>query len=207
MSHPDSEVMQEAMPEVMHEATAQEQDLLLLANHATALASTEVPPRVQINLSRMFRDPYQLEKEERTSLIGDLRDCVELCPSSPELRVLLGMAMCVDLQAQEAMEVLREAVQMAPDNFAARLKFGELMMRLRICDQAEEHTKAASRLACNTVQAELARKQGAAIREMRRNGIERGTFKSILPRWKNLAAWRAQLTPRRGRAALELKAQ
>jgi hypothetical protein len=199
MSHSDSEIMQEA--------AAREEYLPLLANHATALASSEVPARVQGNLSRMFRDPYQLEKEERTSLVHDLRACVELCPSSPELRVLLGMAMCVDLQAQEAMEVLRDAVELAPDNFAARLKFGELLMRLRICDQAEEHTKAAGRLARNTVQAELARNQAAAIRNMRRNGIERGTFKSVMPRWGNWAAWRAQLTPRRGRAALKLKAQ
>jgi tetratricopeptide (TPR) repeat protein len=115
--------------------------------------------------------------------------------------------MCVDLQAQEAMEVLRDAVEMAPDNFAARLKFGELMMRLRILNQAEEHTKQASRLARNTIQVELARKQAATIREMRRNSIERGTFKSVLPRWGSWASWKAQLTPRRGRTALKLKAQ
>jgi len=196
-----------ANSELTQEAVAQEEYLPLLAGQATALASTEVPARVQAHLSRMFRDPYQLEKEERTALIADLRACVELCPHSPEVRVLLGMAMCVDLQAQEAMEVLRKAVEMAPDNYAARLKFGELLMRLRICDQAEEHTHAAARLARNTIQVELARKQAATIRGMRRNGIERGTFRSILPRWGSWSQWRAQLTPGgRGRAALKLEA-
>jgi hypothetical protein len=57
------------------------------------------------------------------------------------------MALCVDLQAQEAMEELRQAVALAPECFVARLKFGELLMRLRICDQAAEHTEIAAQLA------------------------------------------------------------
>ena len=51
------------------------------------------------------------------------------------------MALCVDLQAQEALEANARGCQQAPDCFIARLKFGELLMRLRICDQAAEHTQ------------------------------------------------------------------
>ena len=43
------------------------------------------------------------------------------------------------------MEQMREAVRQAPDCFIARLKFGELLMRLRICDQAAEQTQKAAR--------------------------------------------------------------
>ena len=86
------------------------------------------------------------------------------------------MALCVDLQAQEAMEELREAVRSVPDSFIARLKFGELLMRLRVCDQAAEHTHVAARLASNDVQSELARRQAATIRTMLREGIERGGY-------------------------------
>ena len=109
-----------------------------------------------------------------------------MAPRVPEVRVLLGMALCVDLQAQEAMEQLREAVNQAPDSFIARLKFGELLMRLRICDQAAEHTQRAAELATNDVQADLARRQATTIRTMRREGIERGGFTSL----------RAKLIPR-----------
>jgi len=186
------------------ETIPQENDILLLAQSSSALISSKASERVGVSLSRMFRDPYQLEKDERTTLIQDLRGCVELCPGSVQLRVLLGMALCVDLQIQDAMEVLREAVQLAPDNFAARLKFGELLMRLRIIDQAEEHTREASRLASNNIQVELARTQAATIRTMQRNGIMRGSLKSVLPRWSD---WKAKLTPGgRGRAALKLNA-
>jgi tetratricopeptide (TPR) repeat protein len=131
-------------------------------------------------LQRMFRDPRVLEQRERTDLISQLRQSLELVPQVAEVRVLLGMALCVDLQAQEALEELREAVRLSPDCFIARLKFGELLMRLRICDQATEHTQKAAQLASNNVQSELARRQAATIRTMLREGIERGGYAGML---------------------------
>ncbi len=138
--------------------------------------------RLPVCCLRMFRDPRVLEPDERGDLIAQLRTAVELEPHVPEIRVLLGMALCVDLQAQEALEQLREATRQAPDCFIARLKFGELLMRLRICDQAAEETQKAAQLATNDFQADLARKQAATIRTMRREGIERGGYGSLLPR-------------------------
>jgi hypothetical protein len=130
----------------------------------------------------MFRDPRVLEPGERGELIAQLRHAVELEPHVPEIRVLLGMALCVDLQAQEALEQLRQAVGQAPDCFIARLKFGELLMRLRICNQAAEETQKAAKLATNAMQSDLARKQAAAIRVMLREGIERGGYGSLVGR-------------------------
>lgn len=133
-------------------------------------------------LLRMFRDPRVLEPDKRGDLIAQLRRGVDLEPCIPEIRVLLGMALCVDLQAQEALEQLREAARQAPDCFIARLKFGELLMRLRICSQAAEETKKAALLAENDYQAELARKQAATIRIMLREGIERGGYSNLVSR-------------------------
>jgi tetratricopeptide (TPR) repeat protein len=131
----------------------------------------------------MFRDPRVLEPEDRAALVTQLRSAVELEPHVPEIRVLLGMALSVDLKVQDALEELRESARQAPDCFIAQLKFGELLMRLRICDQAAEHTQKAAELAGNDMQAELARRQAATIRTMRREGIERGGFNSLVPRW------------------------
>ncbi len=170
---------------------ADEGKLFLAPSASNPLALPAVlGPEATIHLQRMFRDPRVLEPEERKDLIGWLREATQLTPHVPEIRVMLGMALCVDLQAQEAMEQMREAVQQAPDSFIARLKFGELLMRLRICDQAEEHTQEAARLASNPVQSDLARRQAATIRTMRREGVERGGFASL----------RAKLTPRRGKS-------
>jgi hypothetical protein len=131
-------------------------------------------------LQRMFRDPRVLEQEERKDLIVRLRQAVKLAPHVPEVRVLLGMALCVDLQAQDALEELRTAAKQAPDCFIAHLKFGELLMRLRIVEQATEETQKAVKLAVNAVQSDLARKQATTIRAMMREGIERGGYGGLI---------------------------
>jgi ribosomal protein L29 len=141
-----------------------------------------VAPETSRLLERMFRDPRVLDPHERGDLIAQLRKASELAPYVPEVRVLLGMALCVDLQVQEAMEEMREAVKIDSNCFVARLKFGELLMRLRVCDQAAEQTHRAAQLASNPAQSELARRQAAAIRTMLREGVERGGYGGLLPR-------------------------
>lgn len=130
-------------------------------------------------LTRMFRDPRVLEALERKELIAELRKAAELAPQVVEVKVLLGMALSVDLQAQEALEVLRTASKQAPDNYIAQLKFGELLMRLRICTQAQEVTHRAAKLAANAAQSELARRQATTIRNMLREGVERGGYGNV----------------------------
>jgi tetratricopeptide (TPR) repeat protein len=163
-------------------ALAEEENLFLAPSSHTPLSlPTVLGSKTPEILQRMFRDPRVLEPQERGDLIARLRQAVELTPHVPEVRVLLGMALCVDLQAQEAMEVLREAAKQAPDCFIAHLKFGELLMRLRIVGQAAEETQRAAKLASNAIQSEMARRQAATIRTMQREGIERGGYKSLIP--------------------------
>src|SRR5467141_692724 len=128
----------------------------------------------------MFADPHLLEKQERADLVQGLRECVLAHPDVSELRVLYGMALCVDFKVQDAIEELREGVRLSPDSFIAQLKMGELWMRLRVIEKAEEHTHQAALLAQNLAQAELARRQAAAIRTMLPPGIERGGYRSPL---------------------------
>lgn len=160
-------------------------EITVTPDSAPILFSPAIDAQARTNLVRMFRDPYILEAEERIELIQQLREAIALEPDVPELRVLLGMTLCVNFDAQTAMEELRLAVQLAPDNFLARLKFGELLMRLRVCRQAAEETQIAATLAANPVQSELARRQAATIRTMLREGIERGNYgklKSVFER-------------------------
>jgi tetratricopeptide (TPR) repeat protein len=157
--------------------------LLAPASSAQLSLPAAIRPETGRLLQRMFRDPRALEPGDRASLVAQLRSAVELEPHVAEIRVLYGMALSVDLQVQEALEQLRESARQAPDCFIARLKFGELLMRLRICDQAAEQTQKAAELALNDMQADLARRQATAIRTMRREGIERGGLGAVLPRW------------------------
>jgi len=166
-----------------HDIESTEAMFLAPASPAPLSLPAAIGPETGRLLQRMFRDPRVLEREERASIVTQLRGAVELEPHVPEIRVLYGMALCVDLQVQEALEQLRESTRQAPDCFVARLKFGELLMRLRICDQAAEQTQKAAELAVNDIQADLARRQAATIRTMRREGVERGGLGAILPRW------------------------
>ncbi len=149
-----------------------------LSSQLTSSALAVIPPNTQVLLSRMFADPYILEKPDRAELVSELRECVKANPQVSELRVLFGMALCVNFEVPDAIEELREGVRLSPNSFIAQLKMGELWMRLRVMEKAEEHTHRAALLAGNHVQAELARRQGASIRAMKFAGIERGGYKS-----------------------------
>ena len=147
-----------------------------LAARVSSTSALQVSPKTQGSLRRMFADPHLLEKEERAELVMGLRECVAAHSEVSDLRVLLGMALCVNFEVPDAIEELREAVRLAPDSFIARLKIGELWMRLRVCEKAAEETRQAALLARNAVQSELARRQAASIRTLMHNGIQRGGY-------------------------------
>jgi hypothetical protein len=171
------------MKKILGQPDHTESLFLAPASPAPLSLPAAIGPETGRLLQRMFRDPRVLTTDERASLVTQLRDAVELEPYVPEIRVLYGMALSVDLQVQEALEQLRESARQGPDCFIARLKFGEMLMRLRICDQAAEQTQKAAELAVNDMQADLARRQATTIRTMRREGIERGGLGAILPKW------------------------
>lgn len=192
------------MPEMTNENPATEEGTTTSAldAHVSSLALATIAQETQGLLLRMFSDPYLLEKEERALLVSQLRTCAARFPHVSELRVLLGMALCVNFDGQAAIEELRESVRLAPDSFIAQLKFGELWMRLRVIDQAEEHTLRAAKLARNLAQSDIARRQASCIRAMKREGIERGGYGT--PLQKLAASVRRVWTRRRAEPSVAL---
>lgn len=164
-----------------------------------------VSAQAQSNLLRMFADPRVLAKEDIVNLVEQLSRCVDEYPESSELRVVYGMALCVNLQAQEAMEELNEAVRLAPGSYIAHLKMGELWMHLRAMNKAQDHTQQAAKLAQTMAQSDLARRQAATIRTMLQHGIERGgyTHKS----WLSFSRLRRLFSRRRHEELAPVEAQ
>ena len=146
-------------------------------------------------LLRMFADPRSLEPVECQGLLGELRHAVERAPEMPELRVLLGMALCVGLDPEAALDELRLAVNLDPGYFLAQFKLGELCMRLRIVEEAAAATAAAAGLARHPAQRELARRQAATIRGMQRHGVLRRALTFGSKPWLPQAFRRRQLAP------------
>ena len=98
---------------------------------------------------------------------------------SPSFAWCYGMALCVNLEVQDAMEELGEAVSLAPNSFIAHLKMGELWMRLARLREGRKITPIRPR--CwpqNMAQSELARRQAATLRTMMREGVERGGYRT-----------------------------
>src|SRR6266853_2334678 len=153
--------------------TTDVQNMDALVANASSPVLARIPVKTQGSLLRMFADPHLLEKQERADLVHGLRECVRAHPDVSDLRVVYGMALCVDFKVEDAIEELREGVRLAPDSFLAQLKLGELWMRLRVCEKAEEHTRQAALLARNMAQSELARRQAATLRTLMHNGILR----------------------------------
>jgi tetratricopeptide (TPR) repeat protein len=182
-------------------ALHQAQTKHVLSARVSSLALASITPQTQGLLLRMFADPYLLEKQDKVALIEQLRECVNRYPQVSELRVLLGMALCVNLDVHPAIDELKESVKLAPNSFIAQLKLGELWMRLRVMDKAEEHTKLAALLAQNLSQADLARKQAASIRTMKREGIERGGYGTP---WRSFMRPLRRLWTRRDRSEVAL---
>ncbi|MGB9070582.1 MAG: hypothetical protein WCC21_18605 [Candidatus Acidiferrales bacterium] len=166
------------MNESTETSVATDEQLASLVPSASApLSLIGVPTEAQGMLMRMFADPRVLAKEEKVELVGRMRECVEGNPKVSDLRVLYGMALSVNLQAQEAMEELGEAVALSPHSFIAHLKMGELWMRLRVCTKAEDHTHQAALLAQNLAQSEMARRQATTLRVMMREGVDRNGYR------------------------------
>lgn len=156
---------------------ADEQSASLVPSASAPLSLIGVPTEAQGILMRMFADPRVLAKEEKAELVRRMRECVEGNPKVSDLRVLYGMALSVNLQAQEAMEELGEAVALSPHSFIAHLKMGELWMRLRVCTKAQDHTHQAALLAQNLAQSEMARRQATTLRVMIREGVDRNGYR------------------------------
>jgi len=172
--------------------TIQDPENVLANLPASSLALQQaLGPKSTKTLQRMFRDPRVLDPAERSDLIASLSSALELLPGVPEIRVMLGMTLSGELRAQEALTHLRKAVEQDPACYIAQLKLGELLMRLRICDQAAHHTHQAALLAANDIQAELARRQATTLRQMQREGIERGGYRSAFAWMKSFGKRRS----------------
>ena len=149
-------------------------------------------------LLRMFADPRALAKEERADLVKQLRDCVARHPDVSDLRVVYGMALCVNLDAQEAMEELGEAVSLDPNSYHRPPEDGRAVDALARLHQSRRTTRARRRCWRKIWRkSEMARRQAATLRTMMREGVERGGYRTP---WLSLGRLRRLWNRNRGEA-------
>jgi tetratricopeptide (TPR) repeat protein len=118
-----------------------------------------------------WRDPYTVSPADLTLHVRRLEALCEANPHSADLRTCLGIAHAVNYDVYKSMDALEAAIDLDPFNFAAQVKYGELLYRLRALNRAEEETLKAVDLARNAIQLAIARKQLTEIRTLRRHSV------------------------------------
>jgi hypothetical protein len=120
-----------------------------------------------------WRDPSSVPPEKVAELIASLEGACAQNPAHATLRTFLGMAHAMNYDVPRSMDALEEACRMQPENFFARLKYSELLYRLRLAERAEEETTRALALANTGWELSLARKQLVEIRGLKGKGAAR----------------------------------
>lgn len=127
-----------------------------------------------------WRDPHLVSPEELASYIVVLEKACVDNPANADLRTCLGIAHAMNWDAYKSMDNLELARELDPESFWAQAKYAELHYRLRVLDKAEVETIRALDLATNGMELSVARKQLAAIRELKNAGTMRVTWKRSL---------------------------
>ena len=120
-----------------------------------------------------WRDPHTISPEKLTAHIRTLEDACLENPTSPAIRTCLGMAYAMNFEVYKSMDALEAAIEMQPDYFLARLKYGELHYRLRALIRAEQETLQALELAANPWEYSMARRLLQEIRAKMREGTQK----------------------------------
>jgi hypothetical protein len=120
-----------------------------------------------------WRDPYSVSPQRLAELIGSLKQACLENPENAALRTCLGMAHAMNYDVYASMESLESAIHIAPQDFFAQLKYGELFFRVRALQRAEQETRRALELAGSSLELSLARKQLAQIRQAAKGGHSR----------------------------------
>jgi len=136
-----------------------------------------------------WRDPHSVPPEKLAELIASLKQACSENPQNAALHTCLGMAHAMNYDVYPSMAALESAIRIAPQNFLAQLKYGELFLRLRALVRSEQETLRALELATSSWELALARKQLAQIRQLAHGGHSRPLWtKSLFLPVASLAA-------------------
>ena len=129
-----------------------------------------------------WRDPHSVPPEKLRGYIVELEQACAENPESADLRTCLGMAHAMNYDVYKSMDALEEAIRADDRHFFARLKYGELLYRIRALPWAERETLQALDTAGNAWELSMARAQLQTIRQQWRQGSQKPEWRGSLVR-------------------------
>jgi hypothetical protein len=112
-----------------------------------------------------WRDPATVSPAELDAYIKTLEEACVAEPASADLLTCLGVAHAAKSEPASAQLAFEKALQAEPEHFFARLRYSELLLRLRKLKTAESHTRLASQSARNRSESAMAKRLLGLIRK------------------------------------------
>lgn len=124
-----------------------------------AMAQSKRPTPIVRDADLLLRRGIEaIEYDRIEEALGVLRQAAEIAPESPEVTLVLGIALMRGMEMQEALNVLESAVTLAPESFYARFRLGECFMRIGVPTRAREELRVAMDLSKSAEERQMVRK-------------------------------------------------
>jgi hypothetical protein len=123
-------------------------------------------------LVAQWQDPVRVSPSELDAYIRTLEEACVGDPASADLLTCLGVAHAAKSEPASAQLAFERALAADPEHFFARLRYSELLLRLRKFDSAEGHTRLASHAARNRAESAMAKRLLSAVRKASKTPIK-----------------------------------
>jgi hypothetical protein len=123
-------------------------------------------------LVKHWQDPVRVSPSELDAYILTLEQACVADPASADLLTCLGVAHAAKSEPATAQLAFEKALAADPEHFFARLRYSELLLRLRKFESAEGHTRIASQSARNRAESAMAKRLLSVIRKASRTPLK-----------------------------------
>jgi thioredoxin-like negative regulator of GroEL len=110
-------------------------------------------------------DPSAVLPDELDAYIRTLEEACIAHPASADLLTCLGVAHAAKAEPASAQLAFEKALAADPEHFFARLRYAELLLRLKKFRNAEGHSRLASKAARNRAESAMAKRLLGLIRK------------------------------------------
>ncbi|SRR5712691_7724134 len=117
-----------------------------------------------------------LERGQISEAVESLRHALEADAPSIKAHLYLGIALAMDAQVYEAIDIFEAALALSPNDFMVNLKLAELYFRLWVPEKGHKHLRAAMEASTTAQERQLLRTLMSQEADREKRRISRPTF-------------------------------
>ncbi len=117
-----------------------------------------------------------LERGRLSEAIENLKRAIEVDSQSIEAHLDLGIALAIDTQVYQAIDVFEAALALSPNDFMVNFKLAELYLRLSVPEKGRQYLRTAMEACSNAEERQLVRALMSQEADREKRRIYRPTF-------------------------------